>query len=120
MDDEGTPTENTVLIENGMPTAWTNWRSMSTPSIMAGNDSAISSGPKFGSVVTPTIISCAFSRISCSSTPSMRGFGSRPCARSIMASNAASASSKVRMPATTPPTSVLWRMSGDVIFMTSG
>ena len=76
--------------------------------------------PKVGSVTAPTITSCAAASCFCTSTPSTRASGWRPLAAAMMSSKARATPARSDTLATTPPASVLCRMSGETTFATTG
>lgn len=76
--------------------------------------------PNVGSVTAPTMTSCPFGSSSWTWTPSIRASAAYARALSTMVWNAARTSAAPSTPTITPPASVLCRMSGETIFITTG
>ena len=77
-------------------------------------------GPKSGSLFTPTIISVPPPTIRCTSTPSIRASGARRRTSSSIAPAASRTAAALAQPSRTPPTSLLWAMSGESILRATG
>lgn len=76
--------------------------------------------PNVGSVTAPTMTSCPCGSNSWTCTPSMRADAAYARAFSMILWNAARTSAAPSTPTITPPASVLCRMSGETIFITTG
>lgn len=76
--------------------------------------------PNVGSVTAPTMTSSPCGSSSWICTPSIRAAASYARAFSTIRWNAARTSDAPSTPTTTPPASVLCRMSGETIFITTG
>ncbi len=76
--------------------------------------------PNEGSVTAPTITSWPPDSICCTCTPRSVALASYFFALAMMVANAASASCALFTPTITPPASVLCRISGETIFITTG
>ena len=76
--------------------------------------------PNEGSVTAPTITSCPPCSICWIWTPSKWAFGSYFLALAMIVAKPLSTSSTVFTPTRTPPASVLCRISGETIFITTG
>ena len=76
--------------------------------------------PKDGSVTAPMITSCPPCNICCTCTPASVALSLYFFALAMIVAKPRSTSAALLMPTSTPPASVLCRISGDTIFSTTG